>query len=211
MNVLLLPSAESRRWRLANNNWLSADPQKHPIKKAGCFFRHTDIQLLTKHHRRLKWNTIAYLYFWKLYFSLSDAFTSSSWWVKYPFHPGQKLICHLQNLPINDLGFLSYLALNGHVSQRYFFAIIIYVLLALWIVLNWLSTIISCGIAKEQCQLPVKVAHDFTVLDNAELVILCESRLYIITSPDHLSEGIRIFLIVSDKWISPLCSIWSRW
>ncbi len=37
------------------------------------------------------------------------------------------------------------------------------------------------------------------------------SRLYIITSPDHLYEGIRIFLIASDKWISPLLSIWSRW
>ena len=30
------------------------------------------------------------------------------------------------------------------------------------------------------------------------------SRLYISTSPAHFSEGIRIFLILSDKWISPL-------
>jgi hypothetical protein len=33
---------------------------------------------------------------------------------KYPFHPGQKLMCQRQNLPINDLGLLSYLALIGH-------------------------------------------------------------------------------------------------
>ncbi len=33
--------------------------------------------------------------------------------VKYCFQPGQKLMCHLQNRPINDLGFLSYFALIG--------------------------------------------------------------------------------------------------
>jgi hypothetical protein len=35
----------------------------------------------------------------------------------YFFHPGQKLICQRQNLPINDLGALSYFARMGQFSQ----------------------------------------------------------------------------------------------
>ena len=49
----------------------------------------------------------SYLYFWKLYFARSSAFFSSSRLVKYALQPGQKLMCHRQNLPNAELGFLS--------------------------------------------------------------------------------------------------------
>ena len=37
----------------------------------------------------------------------------------YFFQPGQNFICHLQSLPINDLGALSYFARIEQASQRY--------------------------------------------------------------------------------------------
>ena len=60
---------------------------------------------------------ICYLYFVKLYFCLISSFSESERLVKYAFHPGQKLICHLQNLPTNEVGFASCFALIGHVEH----------------------------------------------------------------------------------------------
>jgi len=53
----------------------------------------------------------------------------------YFFQPGQKFICHRQNLPINDLGALSYFARIEQCSQSccaiilFFFILFIIVLL----------------------------------------------------------------------------------
>jgi hypothetical protein len=57
---------------------------------------------------------IAYFPYRVLIFVLSSSESD----FKYDFHPGHQPMCHFQNLPIKDLGFLSYLALNLHVSQR---------------------------------------------------------------------------------------------
>jgi hypothetical protein len=55
--------------------------------------------------------------YFRLYFSFNIIFVSSSNEFMYFFQPGQKLICHRQNLPINDLGALSYFARIGQFSQ----------------------------------------------------------------------------------------------
>lgn len=60
---------------------------------------------------------IRYLYFVKLYFFLISSFSESERLLKYAFQPGQKLICHLQNFPTNDVGFASCFALMGHVEH----------------------------------------------------------------------------------------------
>ncbi len=36
---------------------------------------------------------------------------------RYDFHPGQKRVCHFQNLPISDSGALSYFARMAQFSQ----------------------------------------------------------------------------------------------
>ena len=43
----------------------------------------------------------------KLYFSRNCLFSSAEREVKYAFHPGQKLMCHLQKRPNAELGFAS--------------------------------------------------------------------------------------------------------
>ena len=55
--------------------------------------------------------------FAKLYFFLISSFSESVRLLKYAFQPGQKLICHLQNLPMKDVGLASCLALIGHVEH----------------------------------------------------------------------------------------------
>ena len=74
-------------------------PQIRPATKYKCFF------------------SIWYQYFVKLYFCLIPSFSSSERLLKYAFQPGQKLICHLQNLPAKDLGLASCFALKGHVEH----------------------------------------------------------------------------------------------
>ena len=61
--------------------------------------------------------SICYLYFVKLYFCLTVSFSASGRLLKYAFHPGQKLICHLQNFPTKEVGFESCFALIGHVEH----------------------------------------------------------------------------------------------
>jgi hypothetical protein len=54
-----------------------------------------------------------------LYFlAISPLFSSPSDFM-YTFHPGQKLMCHLQNLPANDFGFSSYLIRMVQFSQLF--------------------------------------------------------------------------------------------
>ena len=60
---------------------------------------------------------IYYLYFSKWYFPLISSFSVSERLLKYAFQPGQKLICHLQNLPTKEVGLASCLALNGQVEH----------------------------------------------------------------------------------------------
>ena len=58
---------------------------------------------------------ISHQYLMKLYFSLISSFPESERLLKYAFHPGQKFICHLQNLPAKEFGLASCFALIGHV------------------------------------------------------------------------------------------------
>ena len=60
---------------------------------------------------------ICYLYFVKSYFFLISSFSESERLLKYDFQPGQKLICHLQNLPARESGLESCFALIGHVEH----------------------------------------------------------------------------------------------
>ena len=50
-------------------------------------------------------------YFVKLYFCLIPSFSSSERLLKYAFQPGQKLMCHLQNLPTKEVGLASSLSI----------------------------------------------------------------------------------------------------
>ena len=60
---------------------------------------------------------ISYLYFVKLYFCLTASFSASGRLLKYAFQPGQKFICHLQNLPTMDVGLASCFALIGQLEH----------------------------------------------------------------------------------------------
>ena len=74
-------------------------PQIRPATKYKCFF------------------SIWYQYFVKLYFFLISIFSESERLLKYAFQPGQKLICHLQNRPVKEVGLASCFALIGHVEH----------------------------------------------------------------------------------------------
>ena len=74
-------------------------PQIRPATKYKCFF------------------SIWYQYFVKLYFFLISIFSESERLLKYAFQPGQKLMCHLQNLPAKEVGLASCFALIGHVEH----------------------------------------------------------------------------------------------
>lgn len=67
-----------------------------------------------------------WLYFEKLYRWRNSLCFSAESEVKYAFHPGQKPMCHRQNLPTNERGACSYFALIGHVSHLYFSISVIY-------------------------------------------------------------------------------------